>query len=101
MNKKAQTVGVKGFALITALMIFLLGLFALIEPFKENLDDNRGDSSLNCPGTPGFNQTSYDAQTTHQKLQKRPVCFVTGLSFVWFMGAFIIASFVWLSRNWK
>lgn len=101
MNKKGQTYMVKGFALLAMLMIFFLALFGLINPFKVTLDNARGGDTLNCPGTPDFNQTSYDAQNPTQKIVYRPTCFVTGISMVWFVGAFLIAGFVWLARNWK
>jgi len=98
MNKAQM--GVKGFALLTAFMIFMIALFITIDPLKEQLDGLRDSSSLNCPGTDGFNETAYENQTEDEQLQKRPVCFVTGLSMVWFVGAFIIASVIWLYRNW-
>ena len=101
MNKKAQTFAVKGFALTMAFFILVIGAFATIDPLKESLNNVRGSTSLNCPGTPTFNSTAYNLQTDNEKLQKRPVCFVTGLSMVWFIGAFLIALVVWLWRNWK
>lgn len=100
MNKKG-TMAVKGFALLTAFFIFIIGLFATIEPLKEALDNARDGDALNCPGTSNFNQTAYDAQTDSEQMQKRPVCFATGITFVYFMGSFLIAALVWLSRNWK
>lgn len=101
MNKRGKTFVVKGFALVTVFMLLVLALFALIQPFKENLDNSRGSTSLNCPGTPGFNQTAYNNQSTYQKLNVRGTCFVTGISFVWFIGAFLVAAVVWLFRNWS
>ena len=101
MNKKAQTFAVRGFALSMAFFILIIGAFTTIDPLKESLNNVRGSTSLNCPGTSPFNLTAYDLQTSNEKLQKRPVCFVTGLSMVWFIGAFLIALVVWLWRNWK
>ena len=101
MNKKAQTFAVKGFALTMAFFILIIGAFTTIDPLKESLNNVRGSTSLNCPGTFTFNLTAYDLQTSNEKLQKRPVCFATGLTMVWFIGAFLIALVVWLWRNWK
>ncbi len=97
MNNRAQ---VRGFALLTVLGVIILGLFATIEPLKETFDDARGNSALNCPGTPDFNQTDFDDDNTLDKLNKRTTCFVTGIGIVWFFGAVIIASIMWLARNW-
>ena len=99
MNNKAQ-VGVRGFALLTVFMLFFLGLMATIDPFKEVLDEARGNAFLNCPGTPNFNQTDFDDDDKFDKLNKRPVCFVTGMSMVWFIGVFLITLVTWLGRNW-
>jgi len=97
MNRKAQ---VRGFALLTVFMLLFLGLMATIDPFKEVLDEARGNAFLNCPGTPNFNQTDFDDDDRFDKLNKRPTCFITGISMVWFVGAFLIASVMWLVRNW-
>ncbi len=101
MNKKGAALGVKGFALITVFILLMIALFATIDPLKENLNNARDTTSLNCPGTAGFNQIAYDAQSTYQKINVRPVCFVTGLSLVWFFLAFLIAAVIWLARNLK
>ncbi len=100
MNKKARG-GMVGFALLTAFLIFFLAALATIEPFKETLDEIRDADNLNCPGVPTFNQTDYDNDSALEKLNVRPVCLVTGLSMVWFIGVFIIAAFMWLVRNWR
>ena len=99
MNNKGQ-VGLRGFVLVTVFIVFFLGLMATIEPFKEVLDDARGDSALNCPGTPNFNQSDFDDDDKFDKLNKRTTCFVTGMSMVWFVGVFLIALVMWLARNW-
>lgn len=99
MNNKGQR-SVIGFALLVVFMIFMLALLGLIEPFKETLDDARGNAFLNCPGTPDFNQSDFDDDDKFEKLNKRPVCFVTGISMVWFMGAFFLGAVTWLFRNW-
>ena len=99
MNKKGVGFAVRGFALITVFMVFFLTLMATIDPFKEVLDEARGNSSLNCPGTPNFNQTDFDDDSSFDKLNKRTTCFVTGIGMVWFIGAFLIASVTWLFRN--
>ncbi len=90
-----------GFALLTVLFVLIIAAFATIDSFKETLDDVRDTTSLNCPGTPGFNQTDYDDDTSTEKLTRRPTCFVTGISMVYFIGSFIIAAFVWLVANWR
>ena len=99
MNKRAQKT-VFGFALILLFFIFMIGAFATIEPMKEFLDDARSSTSLNCKGTDGFNQTAFDEDTTFQRLVRRPTCFVTGLTLIYFIGAFLIASLVWLVKSW-
>ncbi len=90
-----------GFALLTVLFVLIIAAVATIEPFKETLDDVRDTTSLNCPGTTNFNQTDYDDDNTNERLTRRPVCFVTGISMVYFIGSFIIAAFVWLVVNWR
>lgn len=93
--------GVFGFALLMLVFLFIITVFVTIEPLKEALDDVRDTTSLNCPGTSSFNQTDYDDDTRVEKLTRRPVCFVTGFSMVYFIGSFIIAVFVWLVTNWR
>ena len=61
MNKKAQK-GVFGFSLVVVAFVLILVLLAIIEPFKESLDDTRDTTSLNCPGTTNFNQTDYEVK---------------------------------------
>ena len=100
MKGKQGTFLVRGFALLTVFMLFFLALMVTIEPFKEVFDDARGNSSLNCPGTPNFNQSDFDDDDKFDKINKRPVCFVTGIGMVWFVGAFLIASIMWVVRNW-
>ena len=100
-NKRAQKSGVFGFALIAVVFVLILAVFALIDPFKEFLDTARDTTSLNCPGTTGFDQTDYNNDTTLEKLTRRPTCFVTGISMVYFIGAFLISTLVWLVDNWR
>ncbi|KKN59065.1 hypothetical protein LCGC14_0546200 [marine sediment metagenome] len=99
MNKKGQKSTI-GFALLTVFLILTLALVATIDPFKETFDEARGNAFLNCPGTPNFNQSDFDDDDKFDKLNKRPVCFVTGIGMVWFIGAFFLASIMWLVRNW-
>ncbi len=99
MNKRGDFV-TRGFALLTVFLLLFLGLMATIGPFKEVFDEARGNAFLNCPGTPNFNQSDFDDDDRFDKLNKRPVCFVTGIGMVWFIGAFLIASVMWVSRNW-
>lgn len=98
--KKGQSSFLVGIALLLVFFLILVTLSALINPFKETLDNNRGTSSLNCPNTPNFNQTDYSDDSQFEKLVKRPTCFVTGISMVYYIGAIIIASVVWVYRNW-
>ncbi len=100
MNKRGGK-AVFGFALLVLVFLFIIAAFATIPAFKETLDNVRGTSSLNCPGTPTFNQTDYDDDTSTERLTRRPVCFVTGISMVYFIGSFVIAVFVWLVTNWR
>ncbi len=99
-NKKGQK-SVFGFVLLTLGFVFMIGSFALIEPIKEALDTARDNTSLNCPGTLTFNQTDYEDDSALEKLTRRPTCFVTGLTLVYFIGAFIVGVFVWLVANWR
>lgn len=92
--------GVLGFSLIIVFFILMITAFALIEPFKEALDNNRNTSSLNCPGTTGFNQTLYDEDNDFVRLVKRPTCFVTGISMVWYIMSFLIAAATWVVSQW-
>ena len=100
MNNKGQMVG---FALLTAVFVLILVAFVTIEPLKENLDTARDSTSLNCRGTTNFNQTAFDddEDNTIAKLTRRPTCFVTGLTMVWFIGAYLIFLVMWLANNWK
>lgn len=97
MRSKAQ-VGMV-FVLIGALIILVS--FAFIEPLKESLDNNRGGDTLNCPGTPTFNQSLFDNQTLLDKLNYRPTCAVTGFSLVYFIGFILIGVVVWVYKNWR
>ncbi len=100
MNKKAQK-AVFGFALLAVAFVFIIALFATIEPFKEFLDTARNTTSLNCPGTTGFNQTAYGEDNNFERLVRRPTCFITGISMVYFVGTFLIGVIVWLVNNWR
>lgn len=100
MNNRGQK-SVFGFALILIAMLFIITAFVTIEPIKEFLDDARGSTALNCPGTTNFNQTDWDDDEKIQKLTRRPTCFVTGFTLVYFIGAFIVAVFVWVTVNWR
>jgi 1,4-dihydroxy-2-naphthoate octaprenyltransferase len=101
MNTKGQIVG---FALIIVAFLLVLVAFALIPIFKNTLDDVRDTPSLNCRGTSTFNETAFEADSTNSsvlaRLARRPTCFVTGISMVWFILAFLFAVAVWLVNNW-
>ncbi|KKN65810.1 hypothetical protein LCGC14_0477460 [marine sediment metagenome] len=99
MNKRGQMVG---FALLTAVFVFILIAFVTIEPLKENLDNARDSTALNCRGTVNFNQTAFDNDegNTIAKLTRRPTCFVSGLTMVWFIGTYLIFVVMWLAKNW-
>ncbi len=100
MNNKGQSLLI-GSSLLIVLFLLIVTAFAFIEPLKESLDNIRGSTALNCPGTPNHNSTAYVEDTSFQKLVRRPTCAVTGFSMVWFIGAFLVAAFVWVSRNWR
>ncbi len=102
MNKKGQK-GVFGFALLVLAFVFIIGAFATIDPLKETLDDARDTTSLNCRGTTGFNQTAFDDDEDNNinKLTRRTTCFVTGLTLVYFIGAFLIATLIWVVAKWR
>lgn len=90
-----------GFALGMVLFLLIVVAFATIEPMKEQLDNTRNQTSLNCPGTPGHDPIDYANDTSFERLVRRPTCFVTGISMVWFIGAFLIAAIVWVVSNWR
>ncbi len=100
MNKKGQLSFAVGFGILTVAFVFILALFAVIDPFKEALDDTRGNPALNCPGTTDFNQTDFDDDSNLEKIGKRSTCFITGISMVWFISAFFIALITWVFINW-
>lgn len=102
MNKKGQRSTI-GFVLLMVLFVYVLVLFSTIEPFKESLDEVRGDPNLNCPGTPNFNSTAYADDETNElnKLVRRPTCFITGISMIYFIGSFLLAASVWVVGNWR
>ncbi len=102
MNKKGQKTLI-GFALFTVALVLMLAALSTIDVFKESLDEVRGNPNLNCPGTPNFNQTQFDEDNSFEFNQsvKRPTCFVTGISMVWFIGAFLIALVVWVVGNFR
>lgn len=105
MNKRG--VFEVGIALVTVFFIIALVLFATIDPLKETLDTVRdgttgGDNTgLNCPGTPNFNDADYQNDTTSERLVRRPTCFVTGITMVWFVGIVLFATLVWVVANWR
>ncbi len=100
MNNKGQ-LGTMGFALVMVFFIIAVVLFSTIEPFKENLNVVRDNKSLNCPGTLGHDVTDYNNDTAFERLVRRPTCFVTGFSMVYFISSVLIASAVWVIRNWS
>lgn len=99
MNNKGQLF----FVYIMVFFLLAITAFALIEPFKDSLDRNRGyaSSGLNCPNTADFNVTSYNNQSTGDKVIYRPVCFVTGLSMAWFVSAILLTGVTWVYNNWR
>ncbi len=101
MNNRGQL----GFAFLIVGLLLTITLFGLIDPLKETLDDGRAGSGLNeglnCPGVPTFDQVDYDNDTEFERLVRRPTCFVTGISMVWFVGVFLIATSVWVVKNWR
>lgn len=100
MNKRGQR-AVFGFAFVAVAFIFMIAAFTTIDPFKQSLDDARDTTSLNCPGTLSFNETDYEDDNSLERLTRRPTCFVTGISLVYFIGSFVIGVFIWLIRNWR
>lgn len=101
MNSK----GFLGSVYLIVFLVLVITAFAFIEPLKESLDINRGatitNSTMNCPGTPTFNQTAYNNQTDAEKLNYRPTCAATGFTLVWFIGSIIIVGGLWVYNNWK
>ncbi len=100
MNKKGQRYTI-GAVLLLIFFIISIVAFATIEPIKETLDISRNTTSLNCPGTPGFNQALYDQDDAFNRSVKRPTCFVTGIAMLWFIGAVILATLAWVVSNWR
>jgi len=101
MLKKKGQAGIIGLTLLMLAFVFIITSFATIEPLKENLDTARDNTFLNCPGTTGFNETDYDDDTIFERQVRRPTCFVTGLTMVYFIGSFLIAVMVWVAVKWR
>lgn len=97
MNNRGQL----GLVFLIVFFVIALVLFSIIDPFKEQLDVNRGGDALNCPSAPDFDQVDYENDTEFERLVRRPTCFVTGISLVWFVGAVLIAGVGWVVTNWK
>lgn len=92
----------RGQKLMTGVVIFLILMlmaFSFIGPLKESLDNNRGGSTLNCPGTPDFDQAAYASENNFEKIVYRPTCFITGISMVYFIGIVLIAGIIWVYTN--
>lgn len=80
--------------------IIVITLFSLIPVWKEGLDLARGaNNGLNCPGTPDFNATDYGDDTASQRLIRRPPCFVSGISMIYFTGAVLIVAAMWVYKK--
>ena len=94
-----------GIVLVLVLFLMLLITFSTIEPMKENLDANRGatgsNTGLNCPGTVTHDATDYANDTNFEKLVRRPTCFITGISMVWFVSVVIFVYGAWALTNWR
>lgn len=99
LNKRGQRAAV-GWVFLTIFFMIALTVFATVDPLKENLDVSRGDSALNCPGTPNHNAVDYANDTTFEKLVRRPTCFVTGIAMVWFVVAVLASGIVWVGKAW-
>ena len=97
MNNKGQAFLVW----LLVAFVFIMVLFSTIDPLKESLDTIRGGAGLNCQGTPTFNQTAFDNDEGNSlnELTRRPTCFATGLTVVWFVIAFLIAVVAWVAKN--
>ncbi|KKN07817.1 hypothetical protein LCGC14_1063100 [marine sediment metagenome] len=100
MNKKGQKV-LAGFALGMVAFVLILVVFGLIPVFKETLDESRGNIDLNCPGTPDFNETAYEVDGDFNQTVRRPTCFVTGISMIWYIGAVLLALSAWVVGNFR
>ncbi len=96
-----------GMILLVVFFVLILVLFSTINVFKQTLDEIRDgtvgglNTGLNCPGTPNHDVTDYQNDTSFEKLVRRPTCFVTGVSMIWFIFAFLLASSVWVVKNWQ
>lgn len=98
MNKRGQVKVVMGLGIFLIVIIVMFILSGFTPSIKNILDSQRGGENLNCPGVSDFNQTAYDAQTSVEKGVYRPVCFVTGIGWVYFVLSIVVALFVW---GWK
>ena len=101
MNKLGQMGGARGFALLMVFFVLIIGVFVTIDPFKESLDEVRGNINLNCPGTPNHDVADYNNDTDFEKFVRRPTCFVTGITMIYFIFSFLVAAIVWLGVNWS
>ncbi len=99
MNKRG-VFGV-GFVYVLVFIVVALVAFATIDVFKETLDTVRAAEFLNCPGVPDFNLTDYVDDDEVERLTRRPTCFVTGVSMVWFISAVLFAGLAWVVENWR
>lgn len=100
-SKRGQKSFMVGIALILVFFLVMITTFATIPIFKETLDNIRNGNSLNCVGTPDFNSTDFNDDSDFEKLVKRPTCFVTGLTMVYFVFSVLIAGVVWVGANWR
>jgi len=102
MNNRGQKATL-GFAFLLVAFILIITAFATIEPMKEFLDTARGSKDLNCKGTVDFNQTAYDEDDDNSiaRLTRRPTCFITGITMIYFIGSFLIAVAVWTIAKWR
>lgn len=99
-DRKGQFM-LKGFAFLMFFFVIYVVAAGLIPVLNENLNAARDNTDLNCPGTAGFNQTDFDDDTDLQKLVRRPTCFATGLTTVYFFGAVMIAATMWVVAQWR
>lgn len=106
MNNKGQSFQV-GAVFLIIFLIIAITLFGLIDPLKETLDNARNYTlngeviGLNCPGVEGHNADDYANDTTSERLIRRPTCFVTGISMVWFVSAVLLTGSAWVVMNWR
>lgn len=92
MNNKGQVWAIYGLVVFIAIIL----LFSILYPFLDGMDSARShESGLNCPGVSDFDETDYLNDTIDEKVIRRPTCFLTGITPLYFIGSFLVSLGIW------